>query len=195
MTDVYYHGPERLTLFQEGLAAAVHRLNRAIETRSALEYVVLSAAVVDGVLRMGLILKNQLDTHSSDFDEKLIHQQNEDMKRGERWVIEKAGKAGVIPQGFREDLMRLYERRNKCIHRYIISDVNYSFVTQLVFDYADAMERLNQYVGEMEIAQLREGVGFVVAEADTAEPNYDAEMKRWTQEMAARKDARPNADA
>jgi hypothetical protein len=195
MTHVLYRGPERLKLFQEGMAAAVHRLNRAIESRSALECVVLSAAIVDGLLRMGLILKSQLDSNSSEFDQKLLHQQDKDVRHGERWVIEQASSKGVIPEEFRADLTRLYERRNKCIHRYIISDVNYGFVTQLVFDYADAMTRLNQCVGELETAQLHKGVGFVVAEADTAEPDHEAELTRWTQEMAVSKDARPNADA
>ena len=195
MTDVYYHGPERLTLFQEGMAAAVLRLNRAIESRSALECVALSAAIVDGLLRIGLILKSQLDSNSPEFDQKLLHQQDKDVRHGERWVIEQAGSRGVIPEEFRANLTRLYDRRNKCIHRFIISDVNYGFVTQLVFDYADAITRLNRYVGELETAQLHKGVGFVVGEADAAELDYESELTRWTQEMASRKDARPNADA
>jgi hypothetical protein len=187
-------GPETLTRFFEGIAAAQHHLNRGYESQSALECIVLSAAILDGLLRMGLILKAQLDNHTGDVDERLLHQADNDKKITERWVIDQAKLLGVVPPHLADHFHGLYDARNKCVHRYIISDVNYTFATNLVFEYADAIEKARLEVKKLEEEQHNRGIGLVVAEADTAEPNYDAELKKWIGEMIAAKETRGNRD-
>lgn len=192
--EFWFRGPESLSRFTEGMAAAQARLNRGYETQSALECIVLSAAMLDGLLRMGLLLKDQLDRRTSDVDEGLLHQGDDDKKLTERWVISQSAARGVIPETMAAQLGRLYDDRNKCVHRYIISDVNYTFATQLVFDYAAAIEKVRLEVKKLEERQHSEGIGIVEAEANTAEPGYDSEMKGWISDMARTKEARGQRD-
>src|SRR5438034_1644045 len=67
---------QALDKFLQGMSAAVHLLNRAIERRSALECIVLQANLTDGCLRMALILKAQLDSRSNAIDDSLLQQQD-----------------------------------------------------------------------------------------------------------------------
>ena len=192
--EFWFKGPETLSRFTEGVAAAQHRLNRGYESQSALECVVLSAAILDGLLRMGLILKGQLDHHTNDLDERLLHQADHDKKITERWVIDQAELRGVVLKSLADHFRELYDARNKCVHRYIISDVNYAFATNLVFDYADAIEKARLEIKKLEEEQHTRGIGLVVAEADTAEPDYDAEMEKWNADMIAAKESRGKRD-
>ena len=188
--EFWLGGPESLSRFLEGMAAAQERLNRGYESQSALECIVLSAAIVDGLLRMGLIMKRQLNYHSSEIDESLLRQGDGDKKITERWVIDEAETLRVIPGDMARLLRSLYETRNKCIHRYIISEVNYAFATRLVFDYATAIEQVRLEIKKLEEQQHAQGIGVVVAEADTTEPGYDVEMKKWIAEMSGNKESR-----
>jgi hypothetical protein len=189
-----FKGPEALSRFTKGVAAAQHRLNKGYESQSAFECIVLSAAILDGLLRIGLILKAQLDHHTNDVDEQLLRQAENDKIITERWVINQAELHRVVPNGLADHFRALYEARNKCVHRYIISDVNFSFATNLVFEYADAIEKARLEVKKLEEQQHVRGIGLVVAEADTAEPDYDTEMKKWNAEMIAAKELRGKRD-
>ena len=172
------------------MAAAQERLNRGYETQSALECIVLSAAIVDGLLRIGLVMKAQLDRYTSEVDERLLHQGDSDKKITERWVVDQAEARAVAPPELATHLRSLYEARNKCIHRYIISEVNYTFATNLVFEYAAAIERTRVEIASLEQQQHARGIGLVVAEADTSDPGYESEMKKWIAEMAQNKESR-----
>jgi hypothetical protein len=195
MADYWIKGPERLNLFTEAMSAAALRLNHGYETCSALECIVLSAAIVDGLLRIGLIMKKQIDEHTSEVDVSLLHQKGDDQIRSERWVVNQAAVRGIIDASLQAELSGLYDCRNKCIHRYIISDINYDFATNLVFRYAQVLDRVNESVHALEEEQFKLGVGIVAAEADTSEKAYTSQMRGWLKEMAVAKDTRLNRDA
>ena len=78
MTEFWIKGSERLKMFTEAMSAAMKHLNCGYETQSALECIVFSALIIDGLLRIGLIMKKQLDNNTSDIDESLLHQKNKD---------------------------------------------------------------------------------------------------------------------
>ncbi len=190
--EFWYHGTEVVRHFLEGMAAAQDRLNRGYETQSALECIVLSAAIVDGLLRMGVVLKAQLDSNSHEFDERLLKQTDSEAKFTERWVINQALQRNVISSKLGAKLHALYDARNKCVHRYVISDVTYDVATNLVFDYDEAIKEVRANIKMLEQRQVEAGVGLVAAEANTDDPEYDAEIKRWIKEMAVSKEQRPN---
>jgi len=192
--EFWFKGPKSLSRFTEGVAAAQARLNRGYETQSALECIVLSAAILDGLLRIGLVMKDQLDRGTSDVDEGLLHQGDNDKKLTERWVIDQAEARNVVPAAIASQLRSLYDDRNKCVHRYIISDVNYAFATSLVFDYADAIEKTRLEVKKLEEQQHSRGIGIVWAEADTTEEGYDSDIKQWIADMGQAKEARGKRD-
>ncbi|MGH8456641.1 MAG: hypothetical protein ACRETW_05570 [Stenotrophobium sp.] len=94
----------------------------------------------------------------------------------------------MIPKEFTARLRLLYEGRNKCIHRYIISDVNYSYATELVFDYADAIKVACLSIKNLEEKQYEMRIGIVAAQADTNEPGYKSGIKKWLAEMVLAKE-------
>lgn len=58
----------------QGMVAATHLLDKAYEKQSALESIVLQTNLIDGALRLGLILKAQLDSGTQTIDESLLIQ-------------------------------------------------------------------------------------------------------------------------
>src|SRR3989442_1570584 len=97
-----------LEKFQQGMAAAVHLLNKAIERRSALECIVLQANLIDGVLRLALILKAQLDSLSNAVDDSLLRQRDSDSKVTEKMIYARCLQAGVIDQSLFDALSAAY---------------------------------------------------------------------------------------
>jgi uncharacterized protein YutE (UPF0331/DUF86 family) len=177
----------RLKIFLDGMASACEKLSRGWETQSAIECVVLSAAIIDGLLRMGLILKQQLNTCSSNIDESLLHQRGTDRHISERTIFNRCRDEDIISEELHARISNAYDRRNRCVHRYLISDINYSYATQLVFDYANLIDEVKEAVNKLEQEQIRRKVGIT----ETAEIPF---TKDFIQAMARRKDRRPNFD-
>lgn len=193
--EIYYiKGSPRLQHFLEAVAAATKHLSRAYETRSALECIVLSAVLIDAQLRIGIIMKKQLANGTEEIDESILHQKNGDKKLTERAVISAALECALINDNGYKNLSDLYDQRNKCIHRYIISDINYDYVTDLVFRYADALEKVKEAVEHVEAVQFDRGIGLIKARGDSSEPNFETAFKEWVDELANAKDKRPNYD-
>jgi hypothetical protein len=190
----YIKGPPRLQHFLEAVAAATEHLNRAYETRSALECIVLSAVLIDAQLRVGVIMKDQLANGTDDVDESLLHQKDDDKKLSERAIIKMALERDLINEIGYRNLSDLYDQRNKCIHRYVISDINYDYVTGLVSRYAEALDKVREAVEYVESVQYARGIGLVKAKGDGTEPDFHAEFKKWMDELAEAKDKRPNHD-
>ena len=78
-----------LERFLQGVAAAAHLFNRAVENKSALECIVLQASLLDATLRVGLILKKQLDSKSSVIDEEILSQGLTDSRISEREIYKR----------------------------------------------------------------------------------------------------------
>jgi len=143
----------------EGFSAAVELKGRAQQQGSFIESVCLSASIIDGVLRMGLILKHQLDTASDALLEELLHQAEEDAIVSERDMYRRARDAGIVDSATYTELEALYRDRNRAGHRYIISRIT----TADVLDIAIRMEalegRVSDQVANLEEEQIRLGVG------------------------------------
>jgi len=178
---------DRLTIFLNGVASACEKLTRGWETQSAFECVVLSATIVDGLLRTGLILKHQLDTESTDYDESLLHQRDCDRHTSERNVFNRCYDEGIISEALHAKLSNVYHRRNKCVHRYLVSDINYKYVARLVFEYYNLIQEVRAAVSELEQEQIRRGVGMT----ENADVPFTEE---YLLAMAKEKDRRPNFD-
>lgn len=75
-----------------------------------------------------------------------------------------------------------------------MSDINYNYATDIVFQYASILEDVNTAIKYLEEEQWKRGIGLVAAEADTSEKDYHKEMTDWLSEMAVKKDQRANND-
>lgn len=154
---------DALPKFVQGMFAAAHLLNEAMKHRRALECIVLQANIMDGMLRMALILKRQIETKSRVIDEKLIRQLDSDGPISERSIYKLCLEAGIIQQDLFADLSVAYDKRNKCIHRYLLSDINYDYATNLVFELDALSDKVIAVVKGLEAEQVRLGVGMTVA--------------------------------
>lgn len=173
---------DRLDKFMRGLAAAAHLLNVAVENRSALECIVLQANIIDGALRVGLILQAQLDTKNSTIDEILLYQAEADKAVSEREIYKRCLSAGVVDQKLFDALSNLYDKRNKCIHRYLLSDIDYDYAINLVFELDKVRDEVVNVIGKLESEQISRGMGMTGSGPPASKAflrEYAAGKEKW----------------
>lgn len=123
--------------FLSGIGAAHNMLTDAIEQkRSFIEQVCLSATLIDGLLRLSLVMKQQLDTNNGIVDSMLLYQGKRQKKFiSERKVYERASNEKIITKAIYKKLNILYNQRNIIVHRYLISDIKTKEVIQISDQY------------------------------------------------------------
>lgn len=79
----------------------------------------------------------------------------------------------IIDQNTHDNLVTLYNLRNKIIHRYIISDLRTDDIIQLVWSYTQMNEKLGDKLIELEQKQFNDQIGIYKGEeapgSDTSE--------------------------
>lgn len=123
--------------FLSGIGAAHNMLADAIEQkRSFIEQVCLSATLIDGLLRLSLVMKQQLSTNKGIVDPVLLYQGKRQKKFiSERKVYEKASSEKIITKAIFKKLNVLYNQRNIIVHRYVISDIKTKEVIHIAKQY------------------------------------------------------------
>ncbi len=173
---------ERLGNFMHGFASTAKLQSRAGESSSFIEFVCISANIIDGLLRMGLILKNQLEHGSNDLIVELLYQADEDSIISERQIYKRALEARIINNELFNKLEGLYKQRNRCVHRYIISEITYEEVLRIGLEYEEIQAVVSDEVKKLEIEQIEKSVGMTKegSEGDTSiqeDINKMAQMK------------------
>jgi uncharacterized protein YutE (UPF0331/DUF86 family) len=112
---------EKLTEFMKGLVAANQLMNRAAATGCFVEFICLATSIIDGSLRIGLILQYQLDANNCDIRIELVYQAESGRGLSERSIYTHALENKILTQEQFDLLKRLYKKRNKVVHRYVIS--------------------------------------------------------------------------
>jgi hypothetical protein len=149
----------KLTNFMEGFAAAVELKARAQQQGCFIESVCLSASIIDGLLRMGLILKHQLDTATDSLLDELLHQADDDAIVSEREMYRRSRDAGIVDRATFTELEAMYMERNRVVHRYVISRISTADVLDIAIR-IDALEgRVSDQIGNLEEEQIRLGLG------------------------------------
>lgn len=178
---------EKFTDFLKGFAAAHQLMNRAGSNGFFVEYVCLATSIIDGLIRVSLILKHQLDTKSCNIPTELIYQSEQCKIITERAIYKSAFEKNILTIDQFKSLKTLYERRNKVIHRYIISEITTDQVLQIANEYQGLIEIISAIVYKLEEQQIKSGVGITVDGPDML-PN---DHKMMIQEMANEKHAHP----
>jgi len=149
--------------FMNGFTAAVELEMRAAKKGCFVECVVLSAAVIDSTLRMGLILKHQLETNTNNLLDELLYQEEDAKGISEREIYRRALARNIITQETYDSLSALYDLRNRVIHRYIISMITTKDVLDIASKYESLKHQVSDHVAELEKEQIRRGVGMTVS--------------------------------
>lgn len=168
---------ERFTKFMNSLGASIDLKNRAYKNGSSIELVVLLANQIDALLRLALILKKQIDNSTDDIDTTLIFQKETDRPIMEKTTYKMALDEGLINQNLHDKLFKLYNQRNKVIHRYIITDLLTKDVMKVVYDYTVLEEKVGAVVQEYEQKQYKLKIGIYGTDTPPDNP-IDEETKQ-----------------
>jgi len=143
----------------DGFVAAAELLQRAAHNGSFIEYICLAASVIDGALRIGLILQHQINTQSSELLEELLLQTDSDPIVSEREIYRRAAREGVIDGALARKLEELFRKRNRVVHRFIISELTTHQVFEIAAEFEQVLPAVNAAVGTVEARQVELGVG------------------------------------
>lgn len=169
---------DRFDHFMASMAATIDLRNRALESRSFIEYVVLSANNIDALLRLSIILTNQLEQKNKNIDTSYLFQGKEDKPIWEKEIYKKALSKKIISNELFDKLYKLYEERNKVVHRYIITDIRTKDLRNIALKYSEIEDTVSTIVGELEQKQFKEKVGIYGTESPPERKIKGIELKR-----------------
>lgn len=137
-------------------------LQRAYERGSLIEGLVLYAALADGFCRICLVLKEQLEKRSMDINQKYIYQHDDEQNFSERKIYHLVFERKIIGKNLFKELNTLYNIRNKVIHRFFISEVEYSHLEIVCTRYEKVYEQLHKITYNLESEQIKQGAGMTI---------------------------------
>lgn len=152
----------RFEMFLQGIGATVIMLNKAIENMAFIEATCLLATQIDSLLRVAIVLKEQIVHANDHIETEWIYQGPSDKKKSEKDIYKKAKDLGVIDEDIFNELYKLYEDRNRVVHRFIISEITLAEVEGIAYNYYKTREKLKVIVDDIESEQIRLGVGMTV---------------------------------
>ena len=167
---------EKFQNFLRAFGATRLLLQRAHERGSLIEGLVLYAALVDGFCRICLVLQEQLEKKGGDINQKYIHQHDNEPNFNERKIYSLALEKKIISKNLFKELNTLYDIRNKVIHRFFISEVEYTHLEIVCSRYEKVYEQLHKVTYDLESEQIKWGIGMTVLGKYTEEDK--AEIKR-----------------
>lgn len=149
----------RFDLYMAAIATIMELKLKAIEKDSYIEYIVYSANHIDALLRLSIILTNQLTNKNEEIDLALLFQAETDRPIMERIIYQKCFDLTIISQLLFNELELLYKERNKVIHRFIITDIRSEDVFNLALEYEKLYDKVDDLILKLEKRQVEEGVG------------------------------------
>lgn len=149
----------RFDMFLQGVGATALMLNKAIENKAFIEGTCVLATQIDALLRVGIILKTQINNNNSNIETEWVYQGLTDKKKSEKDIYKKALDLAIIdPQTF-DDLYKLYDDRNRVIHRFIISEITLAEVEEISYKYYMKQQAITKLIYDLESEQIRLRVG------------------------------------
>ncbi len=168
----------RLEQFMDGFAAASQLLSRAGHNGFLVEYVCLATSVIDAMLRIGLILQHQVKNQTDEILDELLFQDQGDKGIPEREIYREALKQHIINKELFDNLEELYQKRNRIVHRYIISDITTVQVLDIAIQYENIIPVVSKEIGELEKMQMKLGVGMTVTGPEVTRSHINEMMAR-----------------
>jgi hypothetical protein len=156
----------RFDMFLQGVGATGLILSKAVENKAFIEATCVLASQIDALLRVGIILKNQINNNNSEIETEWIYQGLNDKKKSEKDIYKKAKELGIIDQSIFDELYRLYDDRNRVIHRFIISEITLAEVEEIAYKYYQKQQEINKVIYNLESEQIKLNVGMTRADND-----------------------------
>lgn len=156
----------RFDMFLQGVGATALILSKAIENKAFIEATCLLANQIDALLRIGIVLKNQITNSNSVIEVEWIYQGLTDKKKSEKDIYKKALDLGIIDQSTFDELYVLYDDRNRVIHRFIISEITLAEVEEIAYKYYQKQQSINKIIYDLESEQIKLNVGMTKVDND-----------------------------
>lgn len=160
---------DNLNNFVHAFGAARLLIQKANEEGALLEGLALYAALTDGFLRIGLVLKRQIVKKTMAVDDLLISQEKGGQYYTERQIQRMAHAEGIIPQEILDELSALYDKRNDAIHKFFLTGLQYVDLPPFLERYEVMYKTLNRIVYDLEAEQVKKGVGMSAPTKTTKE--------------------------
>lgn len=154
----------RFEVFLQGMGATNLLVKNAIDNKAFFEATCLFGNQIDSLLRIAIILKQQLIDKNDVIEREWIYQGANDKKKSEKDIYKKALALGIIDDDTYNYLFDLYEDRNRVIHRFIISEITLAEVEQIAIDYYFLREDIKQIVDGLETEQIKHNVGMTTTD-------------------------------
>ena len=150
---------DKLNNFVHAFGAARMLIQKANKEGALLEGLALYAALTDGFLRIGLVLKRQIVKNTMDIEDVLITQEKNGQYYSERQIQRMAYAEGVIPEEIFKELGALYDKRNDAIHKFFLTGLQYADLPPFLERYEIMYKTLNRTVYDLEAELIKKGVG------------------------------------
>ncbi len=145
--------------FTASLAASFDLKNKALENKSFIELLIITANQIDAYLRLAIVMKTQLKARTNRIDITYLFQGESDVPINERKIYRQAKEFEIINEETYNTLEALYKERNKVVHRYIISSFKTIDIYKIVLDYEITCEIVRNNLKSVEDLQFKEGIG------------------------------------
>lgn len=151
---------DRFEKFNAALGASFDLKNKAIKNRSFIELVIILANQIDAYLRLCIVHKLQIIENSKLFKLDYLYQAETDRPIMEKKIYDKAKEMNILSEEQRIKLYKLYNLRNKVVHRYIITDIKTMELKEICYDYEFICEDIRLILANIETEQFEKKVGY-----------------------------------
>jgi len=151
---------DRFDKFNASLAASFDLKNKAIKNRSFIELIIIIANQIDAYLRLCIVHKYQIIENTFLFKLEYLYQAEIDKPIMEKKIYQKAREMEILSEGQYNQLYKLYDLRNKVVHRYIITDIKTMELKNICYDYELVCEEIRLILAKIETEQFEKNVGY-----------------------------------
>jgi len=151
---------DRFDKFNASLAASFDLKNKAIKSSSFIELIIINANQIDAYLRLCIVHKFQTIENTILFKLDYLYQGDNDKPIMEKKIYDKAKEMNILSEEQHNKLCKLYDLRNKVVHRYIITDIKTMELRKISYDYELLCENIRLILADIETEQFEKKVGY-----------------------------------
>ena len=163
---------DRFEKFHVSLAASFDLKNKAIKNRSFIELIIIIANQIDAYLRLCIVHKFQIIENTTLFKLEYLYQSENDRPLMEKKIYDKAKEMNILSEEKHSDLYKLYDLRNKVVHRYIITDIKTIELRKISDEYQSLCEDIRLILADIETEQFEKKIGY----HGTKDPNREKDQ-------------------
>lgn len=153
-------GFDRYDKLNSSLAASFDLKNKALENKCFIQFIIITANQIDAYLRICIVLKHQLQEKTDEFKIEYLYQKESDQPFFEKKIYSISKEMNIITDEQHQKLYKLYDLRNKVVHRYIITDIKTVELPQICLDYEELCEEVRLVLRDVELEQYNQKIGY-----------------------------------